>query len=97
MEQALNEIEQVLDARVRPALRRHGGEISLVELDGKGILRVRLTGQCAGCPAADLTNEELIERELTQALPGLVRQVVLVQPVSEDLLAQARAILAHER
>ena len=95
MEEKLQEIEQVLNERVRPALRDHGGEVEVLELDGEGVLHIRLTGQCAGCPAADLTTEELIEKALTDALPALVHRVVLSHAVSDDLLAQARAILKH--
>ena len=37
------------------------------------MLYIKLLGQCAGCPSADLTNETLIEHELTAALPELVQ------------------------
>lgn len=57
-----------------------------------GIVRFKMKGQCAGCPAADLTTEDLIRAEVTQRLPQ-VRQVELVYEVSEELLQQARAIL----
>ena len=55
----------------------------------------RLTGQCAGCPSAYLTTEELIRGTLLERFPQL-REVVLEQGVSEDLLAQARKLLRHE-
>lgn len=86
------EIESVLDQYVRPLLRAHGGDMEVLELTDDGILRFRMHGQCAGCPAADLTTEELIQTELTARLPQ-VKQAVLVHEVSEDLLRQARAIL----
>ena len=89
----MERIEQVLNERVRPALRGHGGEIRVVELDGD-TLRVELLGQCSACPSAYLTTESLIEKELTGAIPEIHR-VVLVQPVDESLLAQARAILGR--
>ncbi len=57
-----------------------------------GVLRFRLTGQCAGCPAADLTTEELIRGEVTSRVPG-VREVALERETSRELLDQARAIL----
>ena len=63
------QIEAVLDEKVRPALRAHGGEISVDRLED-GVLYVKLLGQCAGCPSADLTNETLVEAELTAALPS---------------------------
>ena len=56
------------------------------------MLYIKLLGQCAGCPSADLTNETLIEHELTAALPELVRKVV-VQTVSDELWEQAKRLL----
>ena len=86
------EIEGVLDQYVRPLLRAHGGDMEVLELTDDGVLRFRLRGRCAGCPASDLTTEDLIRAEVTQRLPQ-VRQVELVYKVSEELLQQARAIL----
>ena len=87
-------IEQVLDQKVRPYLRGHGGEVELVCLED-GVLRVRLLGHCSGCPSATITTEQIIQEEVCQAIPE-VKQVVLIQEVSEDLLEQARAILRGE-
>lgn len=87
-------IEQVLDQKVRPYLRGHGGEVEAVSLED-GVLRVRLLGHCSGCPSATITTEQIIQEEVCQAIPE-VKQVVLIQEVSEDLLEQARAILRGE-
>lgn len=90
----MEQIEKVLDERVRPYLHSHGGEVEPVSLED-GVLRVRLTGHCSGCPSATLTTEQIIQEEVCQAVPE-VKQVVLIQEVSEDLLEQARAILRGE-
>ena len=92
MEENLKRIEDVLDTQVRPSLRAHGGEIQIDHLVD-GVLYVKLLGQCAGCPSADLTNETLIEHELTAALPELVQKVVVVQTVSDELWEQAKRLL----
>lgn len=92
MNEALKKIEAVLDEKVRPALRAHGGEIEVDHLEEK-VLYVKLLGQCAGCPSADLTNETLVEAELVQALPELVQKVAVVQTVSDELWEQAKRIL----
>lgn len=86
------DVEAVLEREVRPQLHAHGGNIELIEVTEDGVVRFRLTGACAGCPAADITNEELVQAALKEHVPG-VRDAVLVQSVSEDLLAQARALL----
>lgn len=92
MSEALKQIEAVLDEKVRPSLRAHGGEIQIDHLEDQ-VLYVKLLGQCAGCPSADLTNETLVEAELVQALPELVRKVAVVQTVSDELWEQAKKLL----
>lgn len=85
------EIEAVLDEYVRPLLHTHGGDMELISVEDE-ILRFRLKGRCSGCPAADLTAEELIQTAVTEHIPS-IRRAVLVQEVSGALLAEARAIL----
>ena len=92
MHEELKRIEAVLDEKVRPALRAHGGELEVEHLED-GVLYVKLLGQCAGCPSADLTNETVIEAELVRALPELVSRVVVVQTVSDELWEQAKRLL----
>ena len=96
MTEAMKRVEAVLDEKVRPALRSHGGEIEADRLED-GVLYVKLLGQCAGCPSADLTNETLVEAELTAALPELVRKAVVVQTVSDELWEQAKRLLRDHR
>ncbi len=88
-------IEAVLDEHVRPFLHAHGGDIQVLEA-AHGVVRFRFLGQCSGCPAADLTAEELVQTELTERVPGILK-AVLVQDTSEDLLAQARDILRRHQ
>ena len=92
MSEEWKRIEAVLDEKVRPSLRAHGGELEIDHLED-GVLYIKLLGQCAGCPSADLTNETLIEHELTAALPELVQKVVVVQTVSDELWEQAKRLL----
>ncbi len=92
MSEALKKIETVLEEKVRPSLRAHGGEIQVDRLEGK-TLYVKLLGQCAGCPSADLTNETLVEAEVVKALPELVERVVAIQDVSDELWEQAKRLL----
>ncbi|MFR1974864.1 MAG: hypothetical protein BHV94_06420 [Clostridiales bacterium 59_14] len=94
MNELLERIEQVLDGEIRPQLLLHGGGMETVRLEG-GRYVFRLTGQCAGCPSAYLTTEELIRGTLLERFPQL-REVVLEQGVSADLLAQAKRLLCHE-
>lgn len=92
MNEDLKRIEEVLDEKVRPSLRAHGGEIQVDHLEDK-VLYVKLMGQCAGCPSADLTNETLVEAELVKALPEVVQKVAVIQTVSDELWEQAKRLL----
>ncbi len=86
------QVEQILDAQVRPVLRGHGGEVELTDC-ADGVVSIRLLGCCAGCPSADLGTRSFIESTLMAALPE-VRRVELDSAVAPDLLAAARSILA---
>ena len=92
MNEDLKRIEEVLDQQVRPSLRAHGGEIQVDHLED-GVLYVKLLGQCAGCPSADLTNETPVEAELVKALPEVVQKVSVIQTVSDELWEQAKRLL----
>ncbi|CDC73425.1 MULTISPECIES: NifU family protein [environmental samples] len=92
MNEELKQVETVLDEKVRPALRSHGGAIEVDRLEN-GVLYVKLLGHCAGCPSADLTTETLVEAELVKALPELVEKVCVVQDVSDELWEQAKKLL----
>ena len=92
MNEDLKRIEAVLYEKVRPSLRAHGGEIQVDHLEDK-VLYVKLLGQCAGCPSADLTNETLVEAEVVKALPELVQKVAVIQTVSDELWEQAKRLL----
>lgn len=87
-------VEQVLDEKVRPLLRGHGGEVRLLECSG-GVVSIELLGACSGCPSADLSTKGFIEDTLRAALPE-VERVELDSGVSQELLDMARSILSRE-
>ena len=91
----LTDIQTVLEKEIRPQLALHGGDIRLLSVEN-GVVRFELLGQCSGCPAASITTEELIRVALTRQVPG-VTDVVLVERVDVDLLAQGRAILSGKK
>ncbi len=88
-------IHKLLEDLVRPALQSHGGDVEYVSY-ADGILKLRLLGRCASCPAANLTNETIIEGQLKEHMSDL-KEVILVQEVSSDLLAQARAMMGQHK
>ena len=52
----MERIEQVLNEKVRPALRTHEGDIQVVRVED-GVLYFRMLGQCSNCPSAVVTAE----------------------------------------
>jgi Fe-S cluster biogenesis protein NfuA len=62
-------IEQAL-AKIRPLLQRDGGDIELVEVTD-GVVKVRLTGACKGCPMSQMTLKQGVEKLLMKEVPGL--------------------------
>ena len=89
----INNIEKVLDERVRPSLAQHGGDIQIEKLEDN-MLHVRMHGQCSGCPSATITTEEIVAERLKAAFPE-IEDVILDTSVSDDLIAQAKAILSQ--
>ena len=63
-------VKKALD-KVRPALQADGGDVELVGVDDKGVVKVRLTGACGGCPMATTTLKNGIEKTLKEEVPGI--------------------------
>jgi len=67
---------QIAIDRIRPTLQADGGDVELVEVKD-GIVSVRLTGACGGCPMATMTLKNGIERVIREEVPE-VKEVVSV-------------------
>ena len=65
-------VEKSLDT-VMPDLRADGGVVELVDVSDEGVVSVRLTGACRGCPMSTLTLKMGIERALRQQVPEVKR------------------------
>jgi len=63
--------------KVRPALQADGGNVELVEVSPDGIVKVRLTGACGGCPMSQMTLKMGIERVIKQEVPEVKEVVAL--------------------
>ena len=68
-------VEKSLE-KIRPSLQADGGDVELVEVKD-GIVKVRLTGSCSGCPMSQMTLKMGIERVLKKDIPE-VKEVVSV-------------------
>lgn len=64
-------IEQAL-AKVRPGLQADGGDVQLVDV-ADGVVKVKLKGACGGCPMAQMTLKNAIERVIKSEVPEVKR------------------------
>jgi Fe-S cluster biogenesis protein NfuA len=70
------EVQKALE-KVRPALQADGGDVQLVDVTNDGVVKVKLTGACHGCPMSQMTLKMGIEKILKQQVPS-VKEVVSV-------------------
>ena len=73
----VNQIKELLDTRVRPAVAQDGGDIVFHGFD-RGVVYLHMQGACAGCPSSTLTLKMGIENLLRHYIP----EVVEVRPVA---------------
>ncbi|MBL7106333.1 MAG: NifU family protein [Phycisphaerae bacterium] len=69
-------VSEIIDM-IRPNLQAHGGNIELVAIDEDNTVKVKLQGACAGCPGAQMTLKQGVERLLKEKIPQ-VKEVVAV-------------------
>ncbi|MGA0285398.1 MAG: NifU family protein [Phycisphaerales bacterium] len=65
-------VREVLEA-IRPAIQADGGDLEAVCFEG-GVLTVRFLGACVGCPSAEITLRQFIERSF-EAVPEVTSVV----------------------
>lgn len=66
-----DEVKKAID-EIRPQIRVHGGDIKLIGVKD-GVVTVKLTGACVGCPMAQMTLQHGIGRYLKAKVPGVRR------------------------
>jgi Fe-S cluster biogenesis protein NfuA len=75
VERLKEQIEAAL-TKIRPGLLMDGGDIELVGVED-GVVKVRLKGACAGCPASTMTLRLSVEETLKREVPGVTRVVAV--------------------
>ena len=63
--------------KIKPSLQADGGDVELVEGNEDGVIKVKLTGACSGCPMSQMTLKMGIEKMLKEEVPG-VKEVIAV-------------------
>lgn len=75
--EVVDQIKQLLDTRVRPAVAQDGGDITFHGFE-RGVVYLHMQGACAGCPSSTLTLKMGIENLLRHYIP----EVIEVRPVN---------------
>ncbi len=65
-------VEKELE-KIRPYLLADGGDVKLVEVTEKNIVKVKIEGTCVKCPLLPMTLRAGIERSLMAAIPEIIR------------------------
>jgi NifU-like protein len=63
--QKIQLIQQTINEQIRPALRAHGGNIELIDVEGNKVV-VAFRGMCAQCTLAELTMKDVVEAKLKE-------------------------------
>ena len=63
--QKIQLIQQTINEQIRPALRAHGGNIELIDVEGDKVI-VAFRGMCAQCMLAEFTMKDLVEARLRE-------------------------------
>ncbi len=79
----MQKIEILFDEQVRPALKSHGGDVEIVDLDN-GELFVRLMGGCQGCSSSKMTLKDGIQTLVLKTFPEISEVVDLTDHESGE-------------
>jgi Fe-S cluster biogenesis protein NfuA len=61
--------------KVRPFLQADGGDVELIDVSPDGVVQVRLTGACVGCPMSQMTLKQGVEKVLREEVPEVTSVV----------------------
>ena len=76
----MKRVQQVIEDEIRPMLQQDGGDIELVDIDGRRV-QVALRGHCAWCRVKDFTLKGSVEARLRE----LVDEDIVVEDVGGRL------------
>ena len=63
--QKIQLIQQTINEQIRPALRAHGGNVELIDVEGNKVV-VAFRGMCAKCKMAEVTMSQVVEAKLKE-------------------------------
>ena len=69
-EEIIEQIKELLETRVAPAVASHGGEVNFVEYNN-GLLKLQMSGACAGCAGSTATLKYGVENMMKHFVPEI--------------------------
>jgi Fe-S cluster biogenesis protein NfuA len=69
-------VQKAIDM-IRPSLQADGGDVELVDVNADGVVKVKLTGACHGCPMSQMTLKMGIEKIIKKEVPE-IKEVISV-------------------
>tara|TARA_B100001029_G_C14868433_1_gene343132 strand:+ start:165 stop:722 length:558 start_codon:yes stop_codon:yes gene_type:complete len=66
----IDQINEVLDSKIKPAVARDGGDIRFVSFEN-GVVKVELKGSCVGCPSSMMTLKKGVQNLLKHYVKGV--------------------------
>lgn len=74
--QRMKLVAKIIDEEISPSLQKDGGDIELVDIDGKHVM-VKLRGACSSCKSSQLTLKQFVEQRLRDAVePDIIVEEV---------------------
>ncbi len=70
------QVQKAIDT-IRPSLQADGGDVELVDVGADGVVKVKLTGACHGCPMSQMTLKMGIEKVIKKQVPE-IKEVISV-------------------
>ncbi|MEE2699871.1 MAG: NifU family protein [Bacteroidota bacterium] len=75
----VQKIEGALD-EIRPYLEADGGDINLVEVSDKMVVKVKLLGACSNCNVSMMTMKSGVEQAIKRAVPEVKEVIDITSP-----------------
>jgi NifU-like protein len=63
--QRMKRVEEIIDREIRPQLRKDGGDVELIDIEGDRVITA-FRGMCAGCHSASFTRQDFIQAKLRE-------------------------------
>jgi len=71
-QELLDKVEASINS-IRPYLQTDGGNIEVLEITDEMTVKLRLLGNCEGCPMSEMTMTAGVEETIKRAVPEILK------------------------